>query len=130
MDMRELDLLTTVPSSWFPNYGLKPADPDVLSGNPDTDPFTTFQEGQGDTDPTSAHSYFRIEGISIGPPVTVHFQTSSNRVYTLLSCPNLSEAGCTEVPGQTAVPGSGGMDALSDTNTAPARFYRVGVRVP
>ncbi len=63
-------------------------------------------------------------------PVTIHFQTSSNRVYSLFSKTSVSEVDWTEVPGQTTIPGTGGLDALSDTNHAPAKYYKVGVRVP
>ena len=36
----------------------------------------------------------------------------------------------TNVPGQLDVPGNGGLHALTDTNAASARFYRVGVKLP
>ena len=62
--------------------------------------------------------------------MTVHFHSSSNRVYSLLSATNLAEPNWMEVPGQPAVPGTGSLDALSDTNAAPTKFYKVGVSVP
>jgi hypothetical protein len=117
-------------ADWFNDHGLDPADPQVISGNPVHDVLKIFQEWMADTDPTNALSYFRIEAISNHSRVTVHFQTSSNRVYSLLSAANLAEANWTVVPGQIAVPGTGGLDSLMDTNTAPAQFYRVGVRPP
>ena len=40
----------------------------------------------------------------------------------MVSATNLSESNWSEVAGQTAVPGTGGLDAFSDTN--------VGVSVP
>ena len=79
---------------------------------------------------TSDRCTLRIEAISSHSPVTVHFHSSSNRVYSLLSATNLAEPNWTKVPGQTAVPGTGGMDTLSDTNSAPTKFYKVGVSVP
>jgi len=96
---------------------------------------TTFQEWQADTDPTNAHSCFCITSIAQGPPVSVQFLSSSNRVYTLFSSPAVTSGGgatgvWTPIPGQAAVPGSGGLHTLSDTNPAPAAFYRVGVRAP
>jgi hypothetical protein len=33
------------------------------------------------------------------------------------------------VPGQIKRPGSGGLDALTDTNALPQGFYRVGVEL-
>lgn len=129
MGAYEFDLRTVVPTNWFTQYGLDPADPHVVSGNPDGDPFTTFQEWQADTDPTNTLSHFRIEVISNGPPVAVYFTSSSNRVYSLINSTNLSAFDWIEVPGQTAVPGSGGMDILTDTNPAPHQFYRISVDV-
>ena len=61
--------------------------------------------------------------------MTVHFHSSSNRVYSLCSATNLAEPDWSEIPGQTAVPGTGGLDALSDTNSTPAKFYEVGLSV-
>ena len=81
-------------------------------------------------EPSQAQSWFHLEAISDNSPVTAHFHSSSNRVYSLLSATNLAEPEWSEVPGQTAVPGTGGMDALCDTNAAPAKFYKVGVSVP
>ena len=79
---------------------------------------------------TDTHCTLGIEAISIHSPVMVHFHSSSNRVYSLLSATNLAEPKWTEVPSQTAVPGTGGLDALSDTTSAPGKFYKVGVSVP
>jgi hypothetical protein len=33
------------------------------------------------------------------------------------------------VPGQTDIPGTGGLGQLTDTNAAPHKFYRVGVKL-
>ena len=110
---------------------LDPTDPHVVSGNPDSDGYTTFQEWVADTNPTNTFSYFRITDISRGPPITVRFLSSSNRVYSLHYVTNPVEASWTAVPGQIDVPGRGGMDALGDDPYgAQQRLYRVGVRVP
>jgi hypothetical protein len=88
-------------------------------------------EWQADTDPTNSGSVLRIDSFSAGPPVTVQFSpSSSNRVYTLLSATNVSAAPWISVPAQTGVPGTGSSQALSDTNAAPPRFYRVRARLP
>jgi len=124
-----------IPDGWTWQYRLNPTDPGVAAGNPDNDPHTTLQEWVADTNPTNALSYFRIAGISNGPPVAVHFLSSSNRQYTLSCATNLAGNGpdiiWSNVSGQVNVPGTGATRALTDTN-APNRqkFYRVGVRVP
>ncbi|MBI4327502.1 MAG: hypothetical protein HY674_19895, partial [Chloroflexi bacterium] len=61
--------------------------------------------------------------------------SSSNRQYTLLYCTNLLDGNSlgpawTIVPGQVDVAGKGGMDALSETETAVQKFYRVEVKAP
>jgi parallel beta-helix repeat protein len=119
-----------IPDGWCRDHGFNPIDPNVAAGNPDNDPFTTGEEWTADTDPTNSSSFFRIIAISNQPPVTVHFQSSSNRVYTLLGTSNLTQAAWSRLPGQTDVPGAGGPDALIDTNDAPRQFYRIEVKTP
>jgi hypothetical protein len=114
---------------WLQQHGL-PTDGSADFTDPDGDRLNNWQEWLADTDPTNALSVLRIESIAAGPPVTVQFTSSSNRFYSLLGCTNLTAPVWMDVPGQTDVPGSGGLQALRDTNAAPPRFYRVGVRVP
>jgi hypothetical protein len=120
-----------IPDGWTQRYGLNPTDPTVAEGNPDSDPHTTLQEWIADTDPTNALSYFRIETISNLPPVVVQFLSSSDRLYSLLSSTNLTDAGgFSAVPGGIDVPGIGGLQTVTDTNSAAASFYRVNVKLP
>ncbi len=121
-----------IPDGWTWRYGLNPADPGVATGNPDADPYTTFEEYVADTNPTDALSQLHIEAISNGPPVSVQFLSSSNRQYTLFYTTNFagSTPVWTSVPAQVNIPGTGGLQTLADTNDVPNKFYRVGVRVP
>jgi hypothetical protein len=101
----------------------------------DHDGATDFQEFVADTNPTNALSLFRITAITYSPTVAVFFTSSSRRRYTLLYRTNLaagkpSDFVWTPVAGQTNVPGSGGVDALRDTNATAPRFYRVRARLP
>jgi len=130
MGAYEFDLRTVVPTNWFLRYGLDPSDPTVVSGDPDLDALTTYQEWVADTDPTNSASLLRIAVVSSGPPLTVSFVGSSNRLYTLFSCTNLTGGGWSLVPGQADIGGSASLQTLQDTNTVGPRFYRVGVRVP
>jgi hypothetical protein len=97
--------------------------------NADNDPHNNGQEYIADTDPTNAASYFHVTAVSNLPPWTVHFLTSSNRQYTLNGCSNLVDAVWTNVPGQGPRMGSGGSDQMTDTNSAPRRFYRLKVAI-
>ncbi len=129
MGAYEFDLRTVVPTDWFAQHGLDASDPYVLSGNPDADGQTSFQEWLAGTDPRDARSFFRIEAVDVGPPVKLSYQSLTGRGYTLYAAPALGGDATlwTPVPGQVAVPGSGGLDSLSDTNAAPPSFYRLGV---
>ena len=48
----------------------------------------------------------------------------------MLYTTNLLSGAWTHLPGQTPTPGQAGKMALSDTNAAAVRFYRVQVQVP
>ena len=119
-----------IPDGWCVRYSLNPIDPAVAAGNPDQDGRSTCDEWLADTDPTNPESYFHLIAIASGPPMTISFQSSSNRLYTLCSTSNLAGAVWSDMPGQTGRPGSGGIDTLTDTNTTAQRFYRVRVGVP
>ena len=62
-------------------------------------------------------SRFHIEALEAGPPVTVDFHSSPNRLYTLFYSSDLTA-------------GIGGFGQLTDTNAASRKFYRLGVSVP
>ena len=67
-----------------------------------------------------------------GPPAAVSLPSSTNRLYTLLACTDLSNPLWVPVPGATDLPGTGSLLTLQDTNRSPAVaiFYRVSVRAP
>ena len=101
---------------------------DPLNVNSDDDPMTDGEEVIADTSLTNAESYFRIEGISNLPPLTIAFESSSNRWYSLQFRSNLLNGGWLDMPGQTDQQGAGGPDALIDPNAGiRQRYYRVNV---
>jgi parallel beta-helix repeat protein len=119
-----------IPDGWTQQFGFNPTDPAVALGNPDNDPHTTLQEWVADTDPTNALSYFRVETIRHLPPVVLQFLSSSNRQYTLFSSAEVTNATVfSAMPGQVDVVGNGGLQTLTDTNTAAGQFYRIGVKL-
>jgi hypothetical protein len=101
---------------------------DPAATDSDGDGMTDGEEVAADTVPTNAASYFRITAVSNLPPVEVHFHSSSNRRYTLLSSTNLITGAWTNVPGQVDIPGSGGPDSLSNSPVSAARHFRLAVR--
>jgi len=120
--------------AWLQQFGL-PTDGSLDFVDSDNDRLNNWQEWIADTDPTNVQSLFRIEAIAPGPPVTVQFLSSSDRLYTLHYSPDLAGTNATgatwaSIAGQTDRPGTGGAFSLTDTNVTAPRFYRVEVRQP
>jgi len=119
-----------IPWGWLVRYGLA-TDGSADLVDSDGSGFNNLQDYIADTNPTNAASYFHITCVSNLPPLTVYFQSSPNRLYSLYSRTNLSSGAWAPVSSQTNISGNGGADSLQDTNTAHAqRFYRVGVQLP
>ena len=117
-----------IPDGWCQQHGLDPTDPDLATKNPDNDPFSTGEEWLADTDPTDAQSFFELDGIALGDSVTVSFESSAERIYTLMSSIDLLS--WTPVAGQVDAAGSGGVDSLMDTKAGVRKFYTVEVELP
>ena len=135
MGANEFDLRALVPGEWFSLHNLGGSDPYVLSGNPDEDGQTSLGEWLAGTGPLDPLLFFRIEAVDAGPPVRLFYQGLTGRVYSLYAASELAggSGGATlwaPVPGQIKRPGSGGLDALTDTNALPRRFCRGGVELP
>lgn len=95
------------------------------AANSDADPFSNAQEYIADTDPDDSNDWFHISGFSGG---TVFFQSSENRIYTLLQCANLASNAWK--PAAAARMGVGGADSITSTNRPPVGFYKITVELP
>jgi hypothetical protein len=116
--------------AWLQQYGL-PTDGSADYTDPDHDGMNNWQEWVADTNPTNAASVLRLTIFSNRPPVAVTFSSSAARLYTLLSCSNLTPSSVwTPVPGQTDKLGNGAVLTLTDTNPPAPAIYRVSVRLP
>ena len=97
----------------------------------DGDRVTNYSEYIADTNPTNAASYFHVLNVSHAAGFAVFYPSSASRQYTLYYRTNLASGVWTNIPSQTDLPGSGGVDMLTDSSPADTqRFYRIGVRVP
>lgn len=116
---------------WELDYGLSPTNGLDASETWDADPYNNLQEFVADTDPDDSNSYFRIVSVLNNPNIAVTFLSSSNRIYRMIGCSNLSVGGWTDIPGAGPRAGMGGPDVMADTNN-PSRgpFYRLSVEVP
>jgi len=88
------------------------------------------EEFIADTNPTNDLSYFALEQVTIASPVTIHFDSSTGRVYTLQCSDDLIAGAWSNVPGAIDQPGLGVGDNLSDPAITNLRSYRIHIRLP
>lgn len=120
-----------VPVWWLAQYDLTNDYDAAALGNQDDDAFTTDIEWLADTDPTDSNSYFRVKHITQDSSVTLHFDSSAERVYVLQGVTDLEGGVWTSVPGGGPRGGIGGTDSMQDTNDPPqGPFYRMNVELP
>jgi len=93
----------------------------------DGDGAVGWKEYRMDTDPTNKASVLVFSAVSNLPPLTVFFDSSSNRTYTLLVTECLTNACWTNVPGGGPRAGIGAADSMSCTNAPATGFYRIKV---
>lgn len=105
-------------------YGTSPT-----NSNTDGDPHNDYEEMIADTDGANSNDYFRITNATFASPVTIHFKSSSNRLYTMASRTNLVDGAWSNVLGDGPRVGIGGPDSMVDTNATPPAFYRLTVEL-
>ena len=116
---------------WESEHGFDPTDPSDATGNRDGDPSSNRDEHTADTDPSDSNDYFCVISLQAAPSPTVHFRSSSNRVYILHGCADLLHGAWRNVPGTGPRAGIGGLDLMVDTNQPPVGpWYRPVVQGP
>ena len=116
------------PLAWLAQHGLATNETGELYDEGDGVP--AWQEYVADTDPTNANSCFRIRGATNLPPLTIWFDSSTNRHYALFACSNLADGAWSRAEDVAARPGVGGPDFIQTTNVRPGQAFRPGVVVP
>ena len=115
-----------IPDEWEERYGganlFGPG-----TNNFDRDAMTDWEEYIADTVPTNPASGFEILDVVVTNSCTLTFLSSASRVYSLRASDNLLGGLWSAVGELTNRPGTGGMMGLTDTNSVPARSYRLGV---
>ncbi len=124
-----------IPDGWRRQYfggdGTTTNAMSCVGGDPDHDGVSNYYEYIADTNPTNSLTFFKIQSVTIASALKVYFQSSASRKYSLYSSTNLISGVWTPVANQINIPGDGGMDYLTDTNTASAHgFSRLGVALP
>jgi hypothetical protein len=92
----------------------------------DGDSVTDYNEYVAETDPSDSNAWFHVSAISNN---TVFFESSSNRLYTLLWSTNLIEGVWSGVPGMSNM-GTGGEDSMEFTTNVLQGFYKLQVELP
>jgi hypothetical protein len=116
---------------WLHDYGL-PTDGSADHVDTDGDGMDNWQEWIADTSPIDVTSALRLLAPSADPPsITVTWQSTSNRTYSLERSTNYSNQVIFSAIASN-IPGRFSMTSFTDTNaTAPgAAVYRVGVQGP
>lgn len=128
----EVQFYTTqgTPYWWLDAYKLVTNGYENADGSDaDGDEAYAWQEYRADTNPTNASSIFRILAISGSSSRTVHFDSSTNRLYTLYSSSSLTDTAWIAVPGQGPRAGVGVSDFMLDTNDVPRKFYKLSAEL-
>jgi hypothetical protein len=124
-----------IPNAWRAKYfgggGTTTNELSCAACDADGDGVPNYSEYVADTNPTNTLSYFHIQSVSSATSFAVFYQSSASRKYTLYCRTNLTSGALTNIPSQTDIPGSGGLDSLADPSPTGERlFYRIGVQVP
>jgi len=98
------------------------------SDSHDSDVHTDYQEYIADTSPIDSNDWFHVVACSNLPSMSVYFNSSSNRFYTLLSCTNLTEGIWQPLIGPRA--GIGGADSMTNSIISTTKFYKLKVDLP
>lgn len=125
-----------IPNAWRVQYfgggGTSTNSSSSATSDPDGDGASNYAEYVADTNPTNVASSFRIQSIATAGQPALSYQSSANRRYTLYYRTNLAAGAWVNLPAQTGITGSGGVDWLTDPTPATnsARYYRIGVAIP
>lgn len=123
--------LDTMLDVWELEHRLNPTDATDAAADADGDQDDNRSEHTADTDPQDPADFFRIRRLARGASASVHFISSSNRVYVLRGAHALPGGEWMEVPGAGPRPGGGGADTMQDTNQpAAGPYYRLEVGRP
>jgi hypothetical protein len=120
----------TIPDGWKQRHGFNPLATLPTNQDSDGDGSPDLQEWQADTNPTNAASFFRITDVTLTGDMTIYFDSSAARTYTLQSSDCLLTCLWTPVAGQTSIPGTGGRQGLANTTPTSNRYHRVVVQFP
>lgn len=116
-----------MPDTWEAAYGLDPHTAGAESRG-DRDRFTDFEEYIAGTDPTDAASFLSIaDAWPAGDAAGLVFDTVAGRYYQVEDKTSLSAAGWSLLLTNHA--GDGQPFTVADPRSAPARFYRIKVRM-
>jgi len=120
-----------MPDGWELDYGFNPVSDLDAATNADGDSFNNGQEYLADTDPGDSSSFFTITAVTHSAQLSIHFKSSADRNYTLMSCTNLLNDTWQNVPLRGPRAGEvDGDDSMLVTPDQPHEFYKIKVELP
>jgi len=115
---------------WEEDHGLDLIVNDA-NDNPDGDLADNRDEYTADTDPHNSNDFFQITAVTNESFITVYFDSSAARLYTMKGCSNLIDGIWNTIPGGAPRLGVDGGDAMTDTNMPPnGLIYQLEVELP
>lgn len=119
-----------VPHRWLAGYRLTNDtwDAEAMKDG-DEDGLAAWEEFLADTDPTDPDSVFEVFEFQGGAERAITFVSSTARVYSVQYTADAMGSG-DWTPLAGGMVGSNRLTTVTDTNGAPARFYRVAVSAP
>ncbi len=123
-----------LPNTWEFTYSLDAwasTGDNGAAGDPDGDGFSNWFELVADTNPRDSHSLLDADPVTARPNgLTLEFNSSMARIYTLQYTDSVHPPQWTNVTDQVSIPGNGTRMALSDNNPPTYRLYRIRVTLP
>jgi C1A family cysteine protease len=117
-----------MPNAWEIKFNLNPANSNDRNIDSDNDGMTNYEEWIADTDPTNHNSVLNASIDLNEEHITINFNSSTQRLYRLLSSDNLLS--WSDAPDCNVQMGSGSNDTIttSFTNTTTKQYFKIKVK--
>jgi len=119
-----------IPNQWEVANGLDLTNALDVATDPDSDGSDNWDEYIADTDPVDPQDYFQVVADSLSGDWTCRFDSSANRIYTLLFSSSLTYDTWNSVPSVPPRAGVGGQDSFTISTNLNSGFIKLTVELP